>query len=77
MSSESTHCDNFSSIGATKKLSLTSGIYLVAEIGEVTATVRMPVSLSAYVIVLGDKSPNITSASSTNESLDENGVAWH
>lgn len=77
MSSESTHCDNFSSIGSSKKLSLSSGSYLVVEIGNTTATVKMPVSLSAYVIVLGDNSANISTENSTTQKLDENGVAWH
>ena len=77
MSNEATHCSNFSSVGSSKRISLTSGGYLVAEIGNVGAAVKMPVSLSAYVVVLGDKSPSITTASSTERTLDENGVAWY
>ena len=77
MSSEATHCNNFSSIGSTKKLAISNGSHLVIEINNVTATIKMPVSLSAYVIVLGDNSPSITTESSTAEALDENGVAWH
>ena len=76
MSSESTHCSNFSSVGKASKLSLTSGSYLVAEIGNTTATVRMPVSLSAYVIVLGDNSPGVSMKNTTDKTLDENGVYW-
>ena len=76
MSSESTHCDNFSSIGKSIKTSLTAGKYFVAEIGDVTATVKMPLSLSATVIILGDNSPTTSTESSTSETLDENGVAW-
>ena len=77
MSSESTHCDNFSSIGAKKNVSVSNGDYLVVGIGNTTATIKMPVSLSAIVVVLGDKSPSITTEGSTAEMLDENGVAWH
>ena len=76
MSSEATHCDNFSSVGAKKNVSLSAGGYLVAEIGGQTATVRMPVSLSAIVVVLGDSSPSIRTEGATDASLDENGVAW-
>ena len=76
MSSEATHCDNFSSVGAKKNVSLSTGGYLVAEIGGKTATVQMPVSLSAIVVVLGDSSPSIMTEGTTDASLDENGVAW-
>ena len=77
MSGESTHCDNFSSIGSSKKLSLTSNSYLVVDIKNTTATIKMPVSLSANVIVLGDNSPKISTESETSVALDENGVAWN
>lgn len=77
MSSEATHCDNFSSIGAKKNMSVSNGGYLVVGIGNTTATIKMPVSLSGIVVVLGDKSPSITTESSTTQTLDENGVAWH
>jgi len=76
MSSEATHCESFSSIGKSTQLSLTADNYLVVGIGNTTATVKMPVSLSATVIVLGDNSPSITSESSTSAVLDQNGVAW-
>ena len=77
MSSEATHCDNFSSVGAKKNVSVSNGGYLVVAIGNTTATIKMPVSLSAIVVVLGDKSPSITTEGSTAEMLDDNGVAWH
>ncbi len=77
MSSEATHCDNFSSVGSKKNVSLSTNGYLVVGIGSTTATIKMPVSLSAIVVVLGDKSPSITTEGSTVEMLDDNGVAWH
>lgn len=77
MSSEATHCNNFNNIGKSTQTSLTSDSYLVAEIGDTTATIKIPVSLSAMVIVLGDNSPSIKTESSTSTSLDENGVAWN
>ena len=76
MSSEATHCDNFSSVGAKKSVSVSSGGYLVVGIGNTIATIKMPVSLSAIVVVLGDNSPSITTESSTSQTLDGNGVAW-
>ena len=77
MSNEATHCDNFNSVGKSTQTALTSGNYLVVGIGDTTATIKMPVSLSAIVIVLGDNSPSIKTESSTSVSLDENGVAWN
>lgn len=76
MSSETTHCDNFNSIGKSGKLSLKNGQYLVATIGNHSATIQMPVSLSALVVVLGDKSASLQTATSTSQTLDSNGVAW-
>ncbi len=77
MSNEATHCENFSSIGNYTQLSLTENSFLVAEIGGGTATVKIPASMSALVITLGDSSPNISTQSSVSATLDQNGVAWN
>ena len=77
MSSEATHCQNFSSVGKSTSLSLAKNEYLVVGIGSVTATIRMPASINGLVIVLGDDSPGIATESSTSKALDENGVVWH
>ncbi|MBE6532536.1 MAG: carbohydrate-binding domain-containing protein [Ruminococcaceae bacterium] len=77
MSSEATHCQSFSSIGKSTQMSLTKDSYLVAEIGGGTATVKMPASINALVITLGDSSPSITTESSVSVTLDGNGVAWN
>ena len=77
MSNEAIHCDNFNSIGSYKQLSLNSGNYLVVGIGDDTATIKMPASMSALVIVLGDNNPNIQTAASTDLTLDGNGVCWN
>ena len=77
MSNEATHCDSFTSIGKSTQTSLTSGGYLVVGIGDTTATIKMPASMSGLVIVLGSNSPRIKTESSTNLTLDENGVAWN
>ncbi|MBR2454404.1 MAG: carbohydrate-binding domain-containing protein [Clostridia bacterium] len=77
MSNEATHCDNFTSIGKTAQLSLGSGNYLVAKIGDLTATVKMPVDLNALVVILGDKAPNVEKKTETDVALDSNGVSWN
>ena len=77
MSNEATHCDNFTSIGKSTQTSLTSGSYLVVGIGDTTATIKMPASMGGLVIVLGSNSPSIKTESSTNLTLDKNGVAWN
>ena len=46
-------------------------------IGDTTATIKMPASINGLVIVLGSNSPSIKTESSTNLTLDENGVAWN
>ncbi|MBQ7173643.1 MAG: carbohydrate-binding domain-containing protein [Clostridia bacterium] len=73
MGNESTKCQNLSSVGSTKTLSLQKDAYLVVE---GFATVKLPASLNALVVVLGKTSANIASASSSSATLDENGVFW-
>ena len=77
MSSEATHCQNFSSVGKSTQMSLNKDSFLVAEIGGSTATIKMPASINGLIITLGDSSPSITTESSSNVTLDENGVAWN
>ena len=77
MSSEATHCQNFSNVGKSTQMSLNKDSFLVAEIGGGTATIKMPASINALVITLGDNSPSINTESSANVTLDENGVAWN
>ena len=76
MSNEATHCQSFSSVGKTTQLSLNGGSCLVVEMDNTTATIEMPISLSAIIVVLGDNSPKITVGDSNSTVLDENGVAW-
>ena len=77
MSSEATHCQNFSNVGKSTQMSLTKDSYLVAEIGGGAVTIKMPASINALVITLGDSSPSITTESSVSVELDGNGVAWN
>ena len=77
MSSEATHCRSFSSVGKSTRISLASGSYLTVEVESNVATVKMPVSMSALVVVLGDTSPSVTAESSASAELDSNGVSWN
>ena len=77
MSNEATHCQSFSSVGKSTQMSLNKDSFLVAEIGGGTATIKMPASINALVITLGDNSPSITTESSVSVALDENSVAWN
>ena len=77
MSSEAIHCNNFSSVGEKKNVSLSADGYLVVGMESATATIKMPVSLSAFIVVLGDNSPSITTGSSVSQTLDGNGVSWN
>ena len=73
MSSESTHGKNFSSVGQKKTISLSSGAYVT--VGDIV-TVKMPTSISAMVVFLGDTKAAISSATSSSAAFDANGVAW-
>ncbi len=77
MSSEAMHCSNFSSIGKSTQSSLTSGHYLVVDFKDITATIQIPVSLSAMIITLGDSTATVTTETSTQHTLDINGVSWN
>ncbi len=73
MGNESTKASNFSSIGKSQTMSLTSGSYLNASN---YVTLKMPTSLNALVIFLGDKSVSLSTSSSTSATLNSVGVEW-
>ena len=78
MTSEATHCSNFSSIATSSSVSLSSGSYLTVKVsGNTVSTVKMPTSISAMVVYLGSKSASISSESSGSATLDDNGVYWN
>ena len=76
MSSESTHCQNFSSIGKSTKLSLTKGQYLLCNIGSDSLTANMPSTISALIIMLGDSSATVKSQSTSSHNLSEGEFIW-
>ncbi len=73
MSNESTMCSNFSSIGTSKTISLTMNNYLVVSS---FATIKMPKSMSAFVVVLGATSASISTSTTTTDELNSNGICW-
>lgn len=78
MTSEATHCDNFNSVAAYKRLSLINGNYLtVKAAGADQVTVKMPTGINGIVIYLGSNDADMACDSSTDAALDANGVCWN
>lgn len=74
MSRESAECSpSLNSVGASADINLQNGAVLCIE-GVVS--VKMPVSLNAFVVVLGKVGANISSSSQSSAEFDANGVAW-
>ena len=69
MSNEATHCQNFSSIGTKKNISLTEHLII-----DGIVVVKMPVSINGLVIYLGSNNVNISEAIITTNTLDSIGV---
>jgi len=76
MSSESSRCQNFSSVGKSANLSLSKGSYVVCKIGNDTLTFNMPVGISAFVVLLGSSGATITTQSSSSHNLAEGEFVW-
>ncbi len=76
MSGECTYCSNFSSIGKSTSMSLTSGKYVTVTVGGETVTaLKVTSSINAFVVYLGSSSATISTASSYS-GADSNGVYW-
>ena len=76
MTSETT---NGNTLGMTKKssLSLSTGSCLNVTVdGSTALDVKMPCSLTAYVVYIGSSSASITSSTTSTNTLDEDGVYW-
>lgn len=74
MSGEATNSSpSIGSIGKTANVSLSNGSYLLAS---GFACVKMPITINASVVVLGDTSASISSVSSADYEFDSNGVYW-
>lgn len=77
MSGETTNLSNLNSVGTKKNMSLTGGKFVQVKMGsDMVLTVKMPCSVNAMVVFLGDKDATITAASTSNTDLDANGVCW-
>lgn len=73
MGIEATNCQSLASYGKTATLSLSQGNYLTVS---GMASVKIPTSMSALVVVLGSTSASVSSASSGLGTADSNGVCW-
>lgn len=77
MSSESTRCSNFSSIGKKQNISLSANSYATVTVNNsVIVSVKMPKQISAMAVYLGSSSASISSANSSSGTADSNGVYW-
>lgn len=76
MSGEAKHCRNFTDVGKEDQLSFSEGDYLYAEIGGESVTWKMPVSLSACVVMLGDNAASVLTISSYAGVLNDDGFSW-
>ena len=77
MTSESTNCSNFSSIGSSESISLSASEYLTVEAdGDEAAVIKMPCSISGEVIYLGSSDVDLSTDDTTDANLNINGVAW-
>jgi hypothetical protein len=74
MSSEAKHCQNFESVAQSQSVRVNQGEYLA--VGDIL-TVKMPTSLNALAIFIGDKNADIKTSSSSTATFDENGTCWH
>lgn len=78
MTNEVSHCKNFSSVASSVTSNLSTGDYLTVTVdNSEVVTVKMPTALSAKVVYLGDKSASISTAQSSEKSLDSDGVNWN
>ncbi len=76
MSSEATN-GNYTARTVKSSVSLTSTYCTVTAGGTVVLTVKMPKTMTAHAVYLGNSSATIASASSSTATLDSNGVYWN
>ena len=77
MSSESTKCSNFSSIGKSTSIAISKGDYLECTIGSQSLSARMPASISsATVVTLGSSSVSVTKSTTGSAQLEEGEFLW-
>ena len=76
MTNETTHCQNFNSIGKTVNLTLSQSNYLQCNIGNDSLTLKMPTSLTAFVLLLGSSSAGATTSTSSSHNLADGQFVW-
>ncbi len=78
MSNEATHCQSFSSVGTSARISIRDGESLEVRVGgETTVSVGLDGSMQAMAIYLGSKSASFASVESVTGTPDTNGVCWY
>lgn len=73
MQNETMNCRNFNLIASGSSVNLSASSYLTVD---GILTLKMPCTLSSYVVVLGKTNARIASAAQTTATLDKNGVCW-
>ena len=77
MTSETSNSTQTTGKTVKSSLSVSNEAYLVASVdGTIVVAVKMPYSMTAYVVYLGSSSATISSVSSSSCELDQNGVFW-
>ncbi len=77
MRDEIVYCENFESIGKYKETAISQNSFLNVKFKDSSVVVRMPISVMALIITLGDNSPDIKIGYSNDVALDCNGIAWN
>lgn len=78
MTSETSNAVQTTGKTIKSSLSLSNGGYLTVTVDSSTvATVKMPYSMTAYVVYLGSSSATVSSVSASSQTLDANGVCWN
>ena len=77
MRDEIVYCENFESIGKYKETAISQNSFLNVKFKDSSVVVRMPISVMALIITLGDNSPDIKIGYSNDVALDCNVIAWN
>ena len=77
MTSETTNCQNFSSIATKTTISLNSNSYITITIdNKEIVTIKSLINTSSMIVFLGSNNAKINTTTQTNNNLDSNNVYW-
>lgn len=78
MTSETTNCQNFSSIATKTTISLNSNSYITITIdNKEIVTIKSLINTSSMIVFLGNNKAQINIINQTNNKLDSNNVCWN